>query len=144
MYGKVTWELLVQTDPRLQFLYNRIIQAAPKSEWVADELWYGHNEKFGFKQSMQKIIGWYRNIDDADKCPFMTDISAYDVAYRKLYDEALGKSIDPASYDDPNYQFFDSEEEGEAYFNKWLPDNDELGEDLMMKPSWAELQLGTI
>lgn len=141
MTGNITWELLVKTDPRLQDLYNRIIQSAPKSEWVADELWFGHNDRFGFKQSMQKIVGWYRNIDDSETYPFMTDITAYDVAYRKLYDEALGASIERASYDDPEYQHFASDADMEAYFNKWLPYDDGLGEDMMMKPSWFELQL---
>jgi hypothetical protein len=75
---KLTWERLVEMEPRLEALLFDAKASRPRRK-------RGFNYELAwceFKLPVAKLVGWHRR-DDCD--PLLKSQAAYDVAYWKLY-----------------------------------------------------------
>src|SRR5215208_2067079 len=79
----VTWENLVEVEPRLRALERDVQTVADKGgpSFCANAIWYGYlDPEFGFKERMTRYMGWIAEV------PELRSIEAYDLAYEHLYD----------------------------------------------------------
>ena len=96
---ELTWEKLVELEPRLLDLYHNILKRLNELDQFNDkhahQLWSMHDGLFGqpgFKHQMQALVGWEADQD----IELLTTEEAYEVAYRKLFNE----TIEPRIMDD--------------------------------------------
>jgi hypothetical protein len=79
----MTWQELIELEPRLLALYNRALAIRNgKRTFIALDVWIGSRR--GMKDEMMELVGWSRK----DKPALATD-EAYNVAYDKIYYEGL-------------------------------------------------------
>jgi len=78
---RITWERLVQLQPRLIDLYRRALAADTSNENCWLDVWFGRDSGYGLKGEMSKLVGW----DAPRNAPseLTTDI-AYEVAYNHI------------------------------------------------------------
>lgn len=79
----MTWEDLIELEPKLLTLYNRALEIRKRRPGVgALDLWIG--PRSGMKDEMTALVGWGRRDN-----PRLATSEAYDLAYDKIYYEAL-------------------------------------------------------
>lgn len=84
---QITWKKMVELEPELGELLERIQRFVPGKNYCRNRTWYGHwirNERIpGFKAHMKSLVGFcsYHKND-----PILGSEMAYRIAYRKLYD----------------------------------------------------------
>ena len=85
----MTWERLVELEPRLLVLYKRALALRQSGrEFDLIDVWGGPNH--GMKDDMKGLVG-----PSATKEPSLGIWEAYDIAYDKIYFEAmLGETIE--------------------------------------------------
>lgn len=76
---------MIELEPRLLALYTRAL-AIRKSGRPFDDLdvWIGHGGCEGMKAELVRLVGWSRK-----DSPELGTNQAYDLAYDKIYSEAL-------------------------------------------------------
>jgi hypothetical protein len=80
----MTWGRLIELEPRLRALYNRALTIRNgKRRFDALGLWIGQGCD-GMKDEMTALVGWGRK-----DSPELGTNEAYDVAYEKIFYEAL-------------------------------------------------------
>jgi hypothetical protein len=82
--AKITWEELVQIEPRLQQLYQKVRRIKDRGGryFCANECWYGDDDHDGLKEEMQYLVGY---LTPASCDPRIRTMKAYSLAYSKLY-----------------------------------------------------------
>jgi hypothetical protein len=81
----MTWERLIELEPRLLVLYNRALAIRKgKRRFDAFDVWYGRGSQDGLKAEMKALVGWSRK----DNRELGTN-EAYDVAYDRIFYEGL-------------------------------------------------------
>lgn len=82
----LSWDDLVQREPRLQTLLDRVerirADADPRRPFCANFHWYGYDDGNGIVRRLCELVGWGRQPSDA-----LATREAYDIAYRTLYDQ---------------------------------------------------------
>jgi hypothetical protein len=82
----VTWQRLVELEPRLADLYNRaraVRDDKHHSSFCANRVWYGRdNQEGGLRGQLFKLVG-HEVSRHAD--PRLRTSAAYDVAYHAIY-----------------------------------------------------------
>ena len=82
---RLTWELLVDLEPKLGDLLSAI-ESVPDigQTFCANAVWYGYNDKpvGGFKAMVCRLVGWDRVRPPTE----LMSIEAYDLAYQTCYD----------------------------------------------------------
>lgn len=88
MSEKLTWEQVVELEPRLQVLFDEATAAGSRKEsFCAFDAWYGRNgEGLGLKQRVSQLVGWGRRCVPLDAREMtLQSHTAYDVAYQTIY-----------------------------------------------------------
>jgi hypothetical protein len=81
----MTWQDLIDLEPRLLALYNRALAIRNGNRpFDALDVWIGSGYRDGIKAEMVELVGWNRR----DR-PELATNEAYDIAYDKIYYEAL-------------------------------------------------------
>lgn len=83
----LTWEVLVELEPRLAALYQRaraIKDNKRRRSFCANAVWYGYGEHTGLKPELCELVGWAVEHRGGD--PRLASSRAYGIAYRKCYD----------------------------------------------------------
>jgi len=79
----MTWERLIELEPRLSALYNRALTIGKgKRRFNPFDIWIG--SRTGMKDEMLGLVGWHRK----DSPELATD-EAYNIAYDKIFYEGL-------------------------------------------------------
>ena len=74
----LTWEVLVELEPRLESLLNRVLAARPTRRRGANyEGIWGQ-----FKDPLSDLVGYFL---PSNRDPRLRSTEAYDVAYKKLH-----------------------------------------------------------
>ena len=82
----ITWERLIELEPRLLDLYQRVVTANQQANsFCEDEAWWGTAETDGFKRELVNLIGWDRTDIGDPVVPELHSSEAYEIAYTKLY-----------------------------------------------------------
>jgi hypothetical protein len=82
----LTWNTLVELEPRLPQLYHRakaIKDHRRTKSFCANQVWYGTAYSGSLKDRLCVLVGWER-LGSGD--PRLKTSEAYDLAYDKLYD----------------------------------------------------------
>lgn len=89
MQERITWEMIVQEEPRLKALLDEILKAKDSFKETPNlsALWYGNPDIKGYKAKMRVLVGC--EVEGTVK-DFMRSGAAYDLVYEKLRD-ALGR-----------------------------------------------------
>lgn len=80
----VTWEMLIEAEPKLLDLYNdarKVKDDGTGKYFCGNEFWY---EVGGLKDRLLPLVGWERFYQDGD-ASILSTREAYDLAYRKIY-----------------------------------------------------------
>jgi hypothetical protein len=79
----MTWERLIELEPRLLALYNRGLAIRNgKRRFDPMDVWIGR--RTGMKDEMTALVGWSRKDN-----PELGTIEAYNLSYDKIFYEAL-------------------------------------------------------
>lgn len=84
---KLTWERLVQLEPRLLDLYNRARKSKPTNKHCWIYVWFGDEEHAGLKRELLQLVGWDAPLSAAAE---LTTELAYDIAYHHILDAIPG------------------------------------------------------
>jgi len=78
----ITWERLIELEPRLLSLYKRALAIRNSGErYDPLEVWYRWG---GMRDWLVGLVGWSRKDN-----PELATCAAYDIAYDKIFFEAL-------------------------------------------------------
>lgn len=73
----ITWERIIQIQPRLEKMYERAKKVDGSDEhFCANHVWYGE-----YKQEICDLVGWQAKSNN----PIIKTSKAYDIAYDKIY-----------------------------------------------------------
>lgn len=88
MSEALTWQKLVELEPRLQALLDEARSAADgKESFCAFDKWYGSDgPRSGLKQKVMQLVGWERKPPSTLPTELLLQShTAYDVAYQTIY-----------------------------------------------------------
>lgn len=72
---KITWDQLIELEPRLLDLYNKAKACKQTEGFCANRVWYG-----GLKKDLCGLVGW-----NCKSPSILNTEAAYEIAYDKVY-----------------------------------------------------------
>ncbi len=75
----MTWQELIEEEPRLKDLEARIRQVKSSRNFCANAVWYGYSGGASFRNEVVDLVGWHNGN------PALRSMGAYSTAYDYLY-----------------------------------------------------------